>query len=52
MIGNDCKILEENIDFFLDIFLARDKGETWKNASSIKLRLLLMLYKSFVDLAR
>jgi len=52
MIGNDCKMIESNIDVFLDTFISKDKGETWESPSSAKLRQLLQLYKLFADLAR
>lgn len=47
MIGNDAKILEDNIDVFLNEFLKA--GETWTSAK--KLRQILNLYKLFKDLA-
>jgi len=52
MIGNDCKLIELNIDVFLDNFISKDKGETWESSSASKLRQLLQLYKLFADLAR
>jgi len=52
MIGNDCKLLELNIDVFLDSFLNKDKGETWQSPTATKLRQVLSLYQLFSDLAR
>ena len=52
MIGNDCKLLEENVDVFLDTFLHKELGETWESPSVNKLKQLLSLYKLFADLAR
>lgn len=52
MIGNDCKLLEDNIDVFLDTFLKKDCGESWESPSSNKLKQLLCLYKDFSNLAR
>ena len=52
MIGNDCKLLEANIDVFLDTFIRKDSGETWESNTVIKLKQVLSLYKSFADLAR
>ena len=49
MIGNDCKIMEENIDTFLFTFLK--PGEVWESESCLKLRQVLDLYKRFKDLA-
>ena len=34
MIGNDCKLIEQNIDAFLDCFLDKEKGETWESPSA------------------
>ena len=50
MIGNDCKILESNIDTFLIVFV-EEKGDTWHSEKSQKLGQILNLYKSFADLA-
>ena len=52
MIGNDCKLIEENIDVFLDSFIQKEKGESWESPSAIKLKQILNLYKLFADLAR
>ena len=52
MIGNDCKLLEDNIDVFLDTFIKKESGETWNSPSATKLKQILTLYKSFADLAR
>ena len=46
MIGNDCKLLEDNIDVFLDTFIKKDCGETWNSQSAIKLKQILNLYVS------
>lgn len=51
MIGNDCKILEENIDTFLYSFVRTEKGEKWESESCLKLRQILDLYKCFKDIA-
>ena len=51
MIGNDCKILEENIDTFLDVFVTA-KNDKWESEKSGKIRHVLQLYKAFADLAR
>ena len=51
MIGNDCKILENNIDSFLDVFVKK-RNDSWKSEKSQKIRQVLQLYKSFADLAR
>ena len=51
MIGNDCKILENNIDSFLDVFV-KDRGDNWSSERSLKLRQILELYIKFKDLAR
>ncbi|XP_066930041.1 uncharacterized protein [Clytia hemisphaerica] len=48
MIGNDCRLLEENIDAFLN----RQSGETLESPSARKLRQVLTLYKDFGELAR
>ena len=50
MIGNDCKILEGNIDSFLDEFV-KAEGDVWNSGRSNKLRQVLNLYKLFSDLA-
>ena len=51
MIGNDCKLLEENIDVFLDVFVT-DRGDSWESEKSQKIRHnILQLYKAFKDLA-
>lgn len=50
MIGNDCKLLEDNIDTFLNALLK--PGETWKSQSAVKLYQTLHLYKKFKDLAQ
>jgi len=52
MIGNDCKLLEENVDALLDTFIRSNQGETWNSESATKLRQILALYKAFADLAR
>ena len=52
MIGNDCKLLESNIDVFLDTFIRKDSGETWSSPSAMKLKQILNLYKMFADHAR
>ncbi|XP_065659138.1 uncharacterized protein LOC136083609 [Hydra vulgaris] len=49
IIGNDCKLLESNIDTFLNSFLA--DGENWHDQSALKLRQILDLYKRFASLA-
>nr|XP_047142024.1 uncharacterized protein LOC124816524 isoform X2 [Hydra vulgaris] len=49
IIGNDCKLLELNIDTFLNSFLA--DGENWLDQSTLKLRQILDLYKRFASLA-
>ena len=51
MIGNDCKLLESNIDSFLDIFVT-DANDRWDSEKSAKMRQVLKLYKTFADLAR
>ena len=51
IIGNDCKLLEENIDVFLDTFRDKDKGESWESPSMNKLKQVLLVYKQFRDLA-
>ena len=50
MIGNDCKLLEDNIDVFLNVFVD-DRQDTWESEKSQKLRHVLQLYKAFRDLA-
>lgn len=50
MIGNDCKILENNIDTFLDVFV-KERGDDWNSSKSLKLRQVLKLYQLFKDLA-
>ncbi|XP_066917770.1 uncharacterized protein [Clytia hemisphaerica] len=50
MIGNDCKLLESNIDTFLNEFV-EDKGDDWNSPRSRKLLQVLRLYKRFADLA-
>ena len=50
MIGNDCKILEDNIDTFIYVFVR--KNEEWQSESCLKLRQVYGLYKAFADLAR
>lgn len=49
MIGNDCKIMEDNIDTFLYQFLK--PVEAWESESCLKLRQVLDFYKVFKDLA-
>ena len=51
MIGNDCKLLESNIDTFLNTFVEA-KGDEWKSEKTLKIRQLLKLYNMFTDLAR
>ena len=51
MVGNDCKILESNIDSFLDTFVT-EKNDCWESEKSQKIRQILKLYKAFADLAR
>ena len=50
MIGNDCKILESNIDTFLNEFVG-EVGDQWNSEKSLKLRQVLNLYKLFSDLS-
>ena len=45
MTGNDCKILEDNIDTFLFTFLKT--GEKFESESCLNLRQVLVLYKVF-----
>ena len=52
MIGKDCKLLEENVDTFLDTFLNKELNETWNIPSAKKLKQLLVRDKDFADLAR
>ncbi|XP_047139031.1 uncharacterized protein LOC124814958 [Hydra vulgaris] len=49
IIGNDCMLLESNIDTFLHSFLA--DGENWQDQSALKLRQILDLYRRFASLA-
>ena len=51
MIGNDCKILENNIDTFLDVFV-KDRNESWESEKTLKLKKILKLYKEFKDLTQ
>ncbi|XP_066932109.1 uncharacterized protein [Clytia hemisphaerica] len=51
MIGNDCKLFEDNIDTFLNVFIA-ERNQSWNDESSERLRHVLKLYKRFKDLAR
>ncbi|XP_065653654.1 uncharacterized protein LOC136080653 isoform X1 [Hydra vulgaris] len=51
MIGNDCKILEANIDTFLTVFV-ENKGVSWQSQKSLKLRHILQLYNAWADLAQ
>ena len=51
MIGNDCKILEANIDTFLTIFV-ENEGVSWQSQKSLKLRHILQLYNAWADLAQ
>ena len=52
MIGNDCILIEQNVDVFLDCLLQKDLGESWESPTAGKLKTILRLYKSFAELAR
>eukprot|EP00111_Clytia_hemisphaerica_P014888 TCONS_00043847-protein len=49
MIGGDCKILEDNIDKFLETFMT--KNESRQSKSFVKMRQVSSLYHQFKDLA-
>jgi len=49
MIGNDTKLLEDNIDTFLSEFIV--DGDSWESAKNLKLRQVLSLYRLFKDLS-
>ena len=51
MIGNDCKLIEENIDVFLNVFVM-DRQDSWESEKSQKIRHILELYKAFRDLTK
>ena len=52
MIGNDCKLIEQNIQKFLVVFLKLDVNETWESKSFEKMRQINTLYQMFKDLAQ
>lgn len=51
MIGNDCKLMEQNIDSFLDVFV-QDREQSWQSQKASSLRHVLKLYQLFTDIAR
>ena len=52
MIGNDCRLMELNIDKFLSFFLRVDKGESINGDEFTKMRHVSILYNKFKDIAR
>lgn len=52
MIGNDCKLIELNMEKFLTTFIKANSKETWNSKYFEKLRQVNKLYGLFGDLAR
>ncbi|XP_066925516.1 uncharacterized protein [Clytia hemisphaerica] len=51
MIGNDCKLMEQNIDTFLNVFV-EELNQSWNSNKTNSLRSILKLYNAFSDIAR